>query len=169
MDTESLLEYMENDRNFTRVDPFEEFVPGINDQSLYILLYALEALQKDTMDKTWDGPLLPQVARWFNIVMEEYNSRHITIEGVISEAVFELHGIIDTCPHCYKGMVYGQTPEDGPLHECSVCYQASEALGRYQEYQEYIRTTKKIYGISDTERATWIYGQPESEKAKRND
>lgn len=135
MQEEKLFEYMKNDRKFTEVDPFKEFMSGLDNASVYILAAALEVYE-DTGLEMWNAPIAPRTRAWKQIAIEELSSRHAKAEKVMHDLADELLTSLENCPHCYKGDVYGQFPEDGPLHECPHCWPKREAHAMYTEYLE---------------------------------
>lgn len=133
MKPEQLFEYMKNDRNFTQVDPFEEFISGLDDTSLYTLLAAIELYKLAGLEE-WNLPVRPKVARWFGLLITEYSRRNLKIEDVMENERGNMAAHIANCSRCYQGLVYGQIPEDGPLRTCDNCEPEREALAQYNEY-----------------------------------
>jgi hypothetical protein len=132
---EELFEYMENDRNFTQIDPFKEFVSGLDNMGVYALLAMLE-VYIDTSIAEWDTIKIakPRLDSWMQIVMNEYTSRQVTLEEVIEEERGRLAEHVANCDVCYDGWIYGLKPEDGPEDSCGNCYKERETLALYNDF-----------------------------------
>ena len=127
MQEETLFDYMKNDRNYTKVDALKEFVSGVDDVTLYILLHALE-IYRSSSDWTWDRPLLSRSQRMWDIIIQEYSSRGVKVEDILGDAVTDMRSVIENCPHCFEGNIYGQFPEDGPTDVCKHCWEERDNI-----------------------------------------
>jgi hypothetical protein len=89
MKHEDLIEYMENEDNFSRIDPFAEFVFGATNEEVYILLQGLQAVcdyillqglqAVCDMDDTWFLPLLPRAKEMLMFLQEEHTDRDLEV------------------------------------------------------------------------------------------
>lgn len=133
MDSEYLIKRMQEEREWTQIDPFGEFISGLDDASLYTLLAALE-VYKNTGLEEWNLPIHPRVVKWNRALALEYGNRRQNTEDVMENERGNLAAHIANCSRCYKGDIYGQIPEDGPLDTCDNCLPEREALAQYNEY-----------------------------------
>lgn len=72
MKSEDLLKYLEDEKNFTSIDPFKEYVTTISNEELFILLLGLDHI------KDFDDPFMAAITRigdMLGIVYNEYEER----------------------------------------------------------------------------------------------
>lgn len=96
MKTEDLLAYVENDDNFTPVDPFMEFVSGVSDDDLFILLLALGAARG--MDETFMFPLRRRSIDMWVSAIKECDKRRLDSNGYFDELLERAQMEFDRSP-----------------------------------------------------------------------
>lgn len=81
MKTEELIKRRQEENDgFTKVDGFAEYVSGIDNDELYILLSSLE-LAEDMLRDPWMAALFARMAEMRLIVQNEYVDRDLGFNG----------------------------------------------------------------------------------------
>lgn len=96
MKTEELIEKrIAEEGKFVEVDGFAEYVSGIDDDELYILLSALEVAQ-DSLDDVWMQPLTWRLAEMVTITQNEFVDRDLDNNGYMTRLEERGHKILGT-------------------------------------------------------------------------